>query len=93
MARAFSTDRSERIYRRPYNFDMPPGPDTRGTSNAGQIFICFQKNPLKQFDPIQKRLAEADRLNEWITHIGSAVFAVPHGTKEGEYWGQDLFGA
>lgn len=90
MARAFSTDRSERIYRRPYNYDMPPGPDTRGTSNSGQIFICFQKNPLKQFVPIQQRLDEADRLNEWITHIGSAVFAVPHGTNEGDYWGQDL---
>lgn len=91
MARAFSTDPDERIYRRPYNYDMPPGPDSRGTSNAGQIFICFQKDPLKQFNSIQQRLDQADRLNEWITHIGSAVFAVPRGTSEDEYWGQDLF--
>ena len=56
------------------------------------MFICFQKNPLRQFDPIQQRLDSADRLNEWITHIGSAVFAVPRGTADGEYWGQDLFG-
>ena len=90
MARAHSTDPGERIYRRPYNYDMPPGPDSRGTSNAGQIFICFQQDPLRQFDPIQKRLDESDRLNEWITHIGSAVFAIPHGTAEHEYWGQDL---
>nr|VDG62179.1 tat translocated dye-type peroxidase family protein [Streptococcus thermophilus] len=90
MARAFSDDPAERIFRRPYNYDMPPGPDSRGTSNAGQMFICFQKNPLKQFDPIQKRLDDTDRLNEWITHIGSAVFAIPRGTRDGEYWGQDL---
>ena len=93
MARAKSKDPAERIFRRPYNYDMPPGPDTRGTSNAGQIFICYQKDPLAQFDSIQKRLDRADRLNEWITHIGSAVFAVPHGTADGEYWGQDLFEA
>ncbi|EFK55121.1 Dyp-type peroxidase [Corynebacterium genitalium ATCC 33030] len=90
MARAFSDDPAERIFRRPYNYDMPPGPDSRGSSNAGQMFICFQKNPLQQFDPIQKRLDDADRLNEWITHIGSAVFAIPRGTRDGEYWGQHL---
>lgn len=90
LARAHSTDPAERIFRRPYNYDMPPGPDSRGTSNAGQLFICFQKNPRAQFDPIQRRLDESDRLNEWITHIGSAVFAIPPGTSEGEYWGQDL---
>ncbi|WP_297850363.1 Dyp-type peroxidase [uncultured Corynebacterium sp.] len=93
LARAKSKDPAERIFRRPYNYDMPPGPDTRGTSNSGQMFICFQKNPLRQFDPIQKRLDDVDRLNEWITHIGSAVFAIPHGTADGEYWGQDLFEA
>lgn len=91
MARAKSADPAERIFRRPYNYDMPPGPDSRGTSNAGQMFICYQKNPLTQFNSIQQRLDSADRLNEWITHIGSAVFAVPHGTTDGEYWGQDLF--
>ena len=93
MARAKSADPTERIFRRPYNYDMPPGPDSRGMSNAGQMFICFQKDPRTQFNSIQQRLDSADRLNEWITHIGSAVFAVPHGTADGEYWGQDLFGA
>lgn len=91
MARAKSADPAERIFRRPYNYELPPGPDSRGTSNAGQMFICYQKNPLTQFNSIQQRLDSADRLNEWITHIGSAVFAVPHGTADGEYWGQDLF--
>lgn len=92
MARAKSApdNQGERIFRRPFNYDMPPGPDSRGSSNAGQIFICFQQDPLRQFDPIQKRLDEADRLNEWIVHIGSAVFAIPHGTVDGGYWGRDL---
>ena len=28
---------------------------------------------------MQRRLAQQDRLNEWITTIGSAVYAVPPG--------------
>ena len=37
---------------------------------------------------------EADRLNEWITHIGSAVYYVPPGTGEGRdsYRGQSVLG-
>ena len=81
---------NEKILRRVYNYDLPPEPDGRFTSNTGLVFICYQKNPLEQFDPIQKRLAEADRLNEWIFHIGSAVFAMPRGTAGDEYWAQDL---
>ncbi|HHU44093.1 MAG TPA: Dyp-type peroxidase [Actinomycetales bacterium] len=82
---------NQRILRRVYNYDLPPEPDGRFTSNTGLIFICYQKNPLEQFHPIQERLAERDRLNEWIFHIGSAVFAMPRGTSDPEeYWAQDL---
>ena len=40
-------------------------------------------------------LNDNDRLNTWITHIGSAVFAVPPGTSEvgagkDQYWGASL---
>lgn len=40
---------------------------------------------------MQARLAELDLLNQWTTPIGSAVFAVPRGIREGEFLAQDLF--
>ncbi|MCK7674388.1 Dyp-type peroxidase [Corynebacterium sp. CCM 9187] len=89
----------ERIRRRAFNYDLPPEPGSGQTSNAGLVFICFQKNPLEQFVPIQRRLDEKDRLNQWIVHIGSAVFACPPGVEgevgDGErsrdaYWGAAL---
>ncbi len=82
------------IRRRPYNYDLPPTPgDAKQTANTGQIFVCYQKNPRLQFEPIQARLDEADLLNEWITHIGSAMYFVPAGTNPARgvtYWGQHL---
>lgn len=60
-------------------------------SNSGQIFICFQKDPMTQFVPIQQRLDDRDQLNTWITHIGSGVYWVPPGTRSSdEYWAQQL---
>ncbi|ANE04171.1 Dyp-type peroxidase [Corynebacterium crudilactis] len=83
------------ILRRVFNYDLPPDPTSEELSNAGLVFICFQKNPDKQFTPIQRRLDEMDRLNQWITHIGSAVFFVPPGTNpqdplQDEFWGAGL---
>ena len=39
----------------------------------------------------QNRLGANDLLNEYIRHIGSAIFAVPAAPKEGHYIGQSLF--
>ena len=80
----------QKLLRRPYNYDLPPKPGHRFTSNTGLIFTCFQKDPLQQFDAIQKRLDKSDRLNQWIFHVGSAVYAIPGGTRPDEYWGQKL---
>ncbi len=85
----------QRIKRRPYNYDIAPEPGSDQLSNSGLVFLCFQKDPVLQYDPIQQRLDEADRLNEWITHIGSAVYWIPPGTSEDgstgdAYWGQRL---
>lgn len=84
----------QRILRRPYNWDIAPEPGGEDRSNSGQIFICFQKDPTVQFTPIQQRLDGADRLNQWITHIGSAVYFVPPGTGEGrgDFWAAELVG-
>lgn len=72
--------------RRAYNWDNEVTP----LGNSGLIFICFQADPDQAFTPLQKRLAEKDRLNEWITHVGSALFWVLPGTQNGAYWGEQF---
>jgi deferrochelatase/peroxidase EfeB len=42
-------------------------------------------DPVTQFIPTHTELAANDRLNEYITHTGSAVFACPPGLRDGEY--------
>ncbi|MBH0122399.1 deferrochelatase/peroxidase EfeB [Rhodococcus sp. CX] len=80
-----------RILRRGYNFT--DGSDGFGHLDAGLFFIAFCRDPQKQFVPMQLALARADALNEYIQHVGSAVFACPPGPTEGGYWGQQLFEA
>ncbi|MFC6316639.1 Dyp-type peroxidase [Corynebacterium gerontici] len=83
----------QKLLRRAYNYDAPPLPGSEELSNAGLVFCCYQKDPRKQFIPIQRRLDASDRLNEWITHIGSAMYAVVPGTEEGgsePYWAASL---
>ncbi|GAA1436724.1 Dyp-type peroxidase [Nocardiopsis tropica] len=86
VRRAVTGDPEERIFRRAYNYDM------RGTGGeeAGLLFAAFQADPVRQFVPIQRSLDELDLLNEWVTAVGSAVFAVPPGCEEGGYVGQTL---
>ena len=83
IRRAHSTEPSERIYRRAVNYDE--------AGESGLLFGCYQINPLRQFVPIQQRLDEADLLNEWVTHTGSAVFAMLPGFMPGERIGDTLF--
>ena len=81
----------EQFLRRPYNYDDPPGADR--TSDSGLIFAAFQRDPARQFVPVQERLAAADALNQWITTVGSATFAILPGVPAaGGYLGQSLLG-
>ncbi len=81
---------NEKILRRGYSFT--DGMDTRTAQlDAGLFFICFQRDPRKQFVPLQRRLGQNDRLNEYIQHTGSAVFACPPGARQGGYVGEGLF--
>jgi deferrochelatase/peroxidase EfeB len=80
----------EKILRRGYSFT--DGFDAeRGQLDAGLFFISFQRDPHKQFVPLQQRLAANDRLNEYIRHTASALFACPPGTDEEGYVGEGLF--
>jgi deferrochelatase/peroxidase EfeB len=86
-----SVNGGERILRRGYSFT--DGVDeSLGELEAGLFFICFQRDPQRQFVPIQRRLGSNDALNEYIKHVGSAVFAVPPGAREGGYVGETLLG-
>ncbi|MGW1737821.1 iron uptake transporter deferrochelatase/peroxidase subunit [Nocardia sp. NPDC001965] len=78
-----------KILRRGYNFT--DGSDGFGHLDAGLFFIAYCRDPRTQFVPMQDRLARNDALNEYIQHVGSAVFACPGGPGEGAYWGSDLF--
>ncbi|UFS59901.1 iron uptake transporter deferrochelatase/peroxidase subunit [Subtercola endophyticus] len=78
-----------KILRRGYNFT--DGIDSVGRLDAGLMFLSYQKDPA-QFVTIQSRLGSSDRLNEYIRHVGSGVFAVPPGlTGAGDYYGKALF--
>jgi deferrochelatase/peroxidase EfeB len=80
-----------RILRRGYSFT--DGVDeSLGELEAGLFFIAFQRDPEKQFIALQRKLGVHDALNEYIKHVGSAVFAVPGGTKPGGYVGEALLG-
>ncbi|MDQ7909395.1 Dyp-type peroxidase [Phytohabitans sp. ZYX-F-186] len=88
IARAHVDSDRQRIFRRPYNYDEPPGPD--GRPDMGLVFAAYQRDVGDQFLPIQRNLAEADLMNDWITPIGSAVFAVPPGCQAGGWIGETL---
>ena len=77
------------LLRRGYNF--VDGNDELGRLNAGLFFISFQRDAREQFVPIQLNLARHDGLNEYLRHVGSAIFAVPPGAKEGRPIGATLF--
>ncbi|RFU61063.1 iron uptake transporter deferrochelatase/peroxidase subunit [Peribacillus glennii] len=83
-------DGSQQILRRAYSYADGMDPET-GSFDAGLLFICFQRNPEKQFIPMQHRLAKMDKLNEYTVHKGSAIFACLPGTKKGGYIGETLF--
>ncbi|TFV57780.1 Dyp-type peroxidase [Mycobacterium sp. PS03-16] len=87
LARHRSED--EQFLRRPYNYDDTP--PTGEISDSGLLFLAYQRDPARQFVPVQQRLSDADALNEWITPVGSAVFAILPGVPEGGYLGQSLF--
>jgi deferrochelatase/peroxidase EfeB len=81
----------QKILRRGYSFTDGIDPVT-GQLDAGLFFLAYQKDPRRQFVPIQARLAANDALNEYIKHTGSALFAVPPGVNAaGDWFGRALF--
>lgn len=77
------------IHRRSFSYSSGTM-DATGAYDAGLLFISFQKDP-EQFIAIQKSFGRADKLNEYITHRGSALFACFPGVRKGGYIGESLF--
>jgi deferrochelatase/peroxidase EfeB len=83
-----STNGGVRILRRGYNY--VDGSSPYGRLDAGLFFLAFQRSP-SQFIALQRSLGP-DLLNEYIRHIGSAIFAIPPGASAGGFVGETLFG-
>ena len=88
MRRARATNEEEVFFRRGYNYEVTR--DTPHRLEAGLVFEAFAFDPHRQFIPVQNRLAELDIMNLWITPVGSQVFAIPPGCREGGYVGETL---
>ncbi|RQH08886.1 iron uptake transporter deferrochelatase/peroxidase subunit [Paraburkholderia dinghuensis] len=61
--------------------------------DAGLIFVAHQSDPRTGFIPINEKLAKFDMMNQFTTHVGSAIFACPPGAKPGSFIGAELFAA
>ncbi|MBO9531613.1 MAG: deferrochelatase/peroxidase EfeB [Solirubrobacteraceae bacterium] len=85
-----STNGGIRILRRGYSFTDGLSADL-GQLDAGLFFLAYMRDP-KHFIALQRHLGSKDALNEYIRHVGSAVFAVPAGVaSEGGFIGERLF--
>lgn len=78
------------LLRRGYSF--ADGVDRFGRMDAGLFFLAFQRDPRRQFVPIQQRLSRSDRLNEYLRHESSGLWACPPGVSAGGTWGAALLG-
>ncbi len=86
-----ATNDGAELLRRGYSFT--DGSDGLGHLDAGLFFLAYQRDPRRQFIPMQERLARSDTLNEYIRHTGSGIWACPPGVRPGGYWGDTLFEA
>jgi deferrochelatase/peroxidase EfeB len=78
-----------KLLRRGYNF--VDGSDGLGRLGAGLFFMAYQRDPRRQFVPVQARLARDDRLNEYVQHVSSGLFACPPGVRAADdFWGSTL---
>ncbi|XVQ07222.1 Dyp-type peroxidase [Spirillospora sp. CA-255316] len=58
--------------------------------DSGVLFCAYMHDP-NDFIRAQRKLAHADRLNDFIRHTGSAIFAIPPGVQPGRHLADPLF--
>ncbi|MGA5304115.1 iron uptake transporter deferrochelatase/peroxidase subunit [Nucisporomicrobium flavum] len=79
-----------RLLRRGYNF--VDGSDGLGRLNAGLFFMAYQRDPRKQFVPVQLNLSRHDEMNEYLKYVSIGLFACPPGVSgPDDFWGRALF--
>ncbi len=59
--------------------------------DTGLLFVSYQRDPRTGFIKIYDKMSKFDMLNQYTTHTGSGIFAIPAGVKKGEWIGQGLF--
>ena len=85
---AHENNKGVKILRRSYNYT--DGINQYGQLDAGLLFIAYMNDP-EHFVTLQTKLGSYDRLNEYIAHIGSAIFAVPPAAEPGHFIAEKLF--
>lgn len=78
-----------RMLRRGYNF--VDGSNALGGLDAGLFFVAYVRDPDTHYVPVQLAMSTHDAMAEYLQTTGSALFAVPPGTRPGEHVGQALF--
>jgi deferrochelatase/peroxidase EfeB len=61
--------------------------------DAGLMFLAWQRDPRSGFVKIFENMAKFDMMNQFVTHIGSGLFACPPGARPGGFVGETLFNA
>jgi dye decolorizing peroxidase len=80
----------EQILRRPFNYTVH---ESDGTTEAGQIFAAYMRDPATSFIPLQQRISELDTMNLWVEPIGSAAYLYPRGSRPDSFLAAELFGS
>jgi deferrochelatase/peroxidase EfeB len=93
------TNDGAQILRRAYSYDngvahiaerWPPWRQGM-MQDAGLMFLAWQRDPRTGFVRVFENMAKFDMMNQFVTHVGSGLFACPPGVRPGGFIGETLF--